>query len=284
MYKVRGGLRQRRFWPGIVIILLTFGFLAPLPRPAMALESTNVRNGAFIGCGVIMAAAAGYAMWLNRPGNDFSWAPRGPGGFYVGLGGGANFVGPANWTIKVPGTTITRSVAVTSTPLLDAKFGYFFHQLPYLGVESELMYTSNKMSESFRLARPIYNANTASFNGIFDNVSLVLRLMGRYGFLPDSEVPFGRLQPYVGIGPGLELVIGQNDTSKKIALELSAGVKYMIFKNLSAYAEYKYSYQWAVFIDPQSFKINGGPGQIMGHNIFDYTRHMVTAGLAFHFL
>jgi opacity protein-like surface antigen len=250
----------------------------------MALESANVRNGAFIAGGAALAAAAGYVIWLNRPGSDFSWASRGPGGFYIGAGGGVNLVGPSNWKIQVPGTTINKSVTLTSTPLFNAKLGYFFHQLPYLGLEGELMYTRNKVRQTFRLARPLVNANTASFDDVFDNLSFALRLMGRYGFLPDSEVPFGRLQPYVGIGPGLELVMGQDDTAKNIALEVSAGLKYMVLKNFSTFVEYKFSYQFGVEVNPRTFKINGGSGQINGNYTFDCTRHMVVAGLAYHFL
>jgi len=284
MYNVRAGLTRRRFWPGIVIIFLTFGFLSPLPRPAMALEANNVRNCTFIAGGIALAAAAGYVIWLNRPGSDFSWASRGPGGFYIGAGGGANFVGSSNWKIQAPGTTVYKSNALTSSPLFNAKLGYFFHQFPYLGLEGELSYTRNKVRQTFPLASHLGNANTASFVDAFDNVSFALRIMGRYGFLPDSEVPFGRLQPYVGVGPGLELVLGEDDTAKNIGLEVSAGLKYMILKNFSTFVEYKFSYQFAVEINPRNFKINGGNGLISGNYTFDYARHMVVVGLAYHFL
>jgi opacity protein-like surface antigen len=250
----------------------------------MALDTVAVRNYSFIAGGVALTAAAGYVMWLNRPGSDFSWESRGPGGFYIGAGGGANFVSPSNWQIQVQGTTVHKSVPITSSPLFNAKLGYFFHRFPYLGLEGELSYTRNKVRQTFPLAGPRGTTNTASFDDAFDNVSFALRIMGRYGFLPDSEVPFGRLQPYVGIGPGVELVLGEDDTAKNFAIEVSAGLKYMILKNFSTFVEYKFSYQFAVEISPRMFNVNGVNEPVSGKYTFDYARHMVVVGLAYHFL
>ncbi|OPX20325.1 MAG: hypothetical protein BZ151_04500 [Desulfobacca sp. 4484_104] len=99
--------------------------------------------------------------------------------------------------------------------------------------------------------------------------------MGRYGFLPDSEVPFGRLQPYVAVGPALVISTFEptisvpggpvvplgRDTTTEIALMTDVGLRYMALKNVSLdvafryrYTEPSYDYDFAgtsVSIDPE---------------------------------
>ena len=69
---------------------------------------------------------------------------------------------------------------------------------------------------------------------------MALHLVGRYGFLPDQEVPFGRLQPYVGIGPGLVVLYAEADSAKNFGMEVEAGLRYMFTKHLGGFLEYKY--------------------------------------------
>jgi outer membrane protein W len=86
---------------------------------------------------------------------------------------------------------------------------------------------------------------------------------GRYGFLPDSDVPFGRLQLMLAVGPAI-LFSGQNPTftsyysasgfgpyalwkpgsqsSTDICLAVEAGLRYMALKNVSIDATFKYRY------------------------------------------
>jgi opacity protein-like surface antigen len=119
-----------------------------------------------------------------------------------------------------------------------------------------------------------FNVNSYNAAGVFGGQSnmefksegtaatLAFMFAARYGFLPDSEVPFGRLQPYVAVGPAI-LFSTQNPTinemnangtiasvteggsrgSTDIALAVDAGVRYMCLKNVSLDASFKY--RWA---------------------------------------
>lgn len=64
--------------------------------------------------------------------------------------------------------------------------------------------------------------------------------VGRCGFIKDDEVPFGRLQPYVGLGLA-DMVISTSDTSRAtVALVVDAGVRYMLNKRFSVDLFFRY--------------------------------------------
>jgi hypothetical protein len=80
---------------------------------------------------------------------------------------------------------------------------------------------------------------------------------GRLGFLPDSEVPFGRLQPFLAVGPGIlfasqqpsirfpTLAVtlqGASDSDATICLAAEAGLRWMCLKNVSIAITFKYRF------------------------------------------
>jgi opacity protein-like surface antigen len=93
-------------------------------------------------------------------------------------------------------------------------------------------------------------------------VAWTFLFMAHYGFMPDSEVPAGRIHPYLGVGPaivwtGVEGTLPTNfvdsahlrslssnygDHAMNVALVVEPGVRFMAFKNVSVDVAMRYRY------------------------------------------
>jgi len=122
----------------------------------------------------------------------------------------------------------------------------------------------------------------------------------RCGFLPDQEVPFGRLQPYLAVGPAI-LWSGQKgkatswlpafptatktdelgpDSRVDVALVVETGLRWMALKNVSIDVSFKYRYAQPTY----KFGVIDEEGGVHRVNL-DPTFHLFSfqVGAAYHF-
>ena len=292
---MNGGRSKRRKW-GLrfgIIILLTLAFLMPAPAPALALASGDKIFWSAMGLfSVLGAGAIAYGLWeKSRPDQ-----PRLLNGeFYVGGYLGAAFT--PNQNLRYPdGFTLNNGLTLTSqgsatlrnhqfnnSLVGGVKLGYFFHSFPYLGLEGESSVNNSYVNRrTLSVNRPIQGASQVTVpNDFWVNWTTALHIVGRYGFLPDKEVTFGRLQPYVGIGPAVIVLYEEVDSAKNFGIDVMAGVRYMFTKHIGAFVEYKYNHQWDVEIDAHPFYLpNGAEGRGTAH--LDFDCHKVVMGVAYH--
>jgi opacity protein-like surface antigen len=100
-------------------------------------------------------------------------------------------------------------------------------------------------------------ANDSRLNGY--QVALSFLFRAQYGFLPDSEVPTGRIVPYIGVGPaiiwtGVQYTVptvfhrfaqfssNGGDDAMNVALVVEPGVRFMCMKNVSVDTAFRYRY------------------------------------------
>ncbi len=189
------------------------------------------------------------------------------------------------------------------------KFGYWFTPygtyaaswysdwMKYIGFITDISY--HKLSFGNQTGTwNIPGANgTLSFDGNGGLATWAFMFAGRYGFFQDSEVPFGRLQPYIAVGPAIFFssqrpsininapggaVFGiqpgfKDSTNVGLAAEL--GARYMITKAISVDASFKYryfspSYNYGGFIGATPVTMNSKP---------DFNLFSGQLGVAYHF-
>jgi opacity protein-like surface antigen len=162
------------------------------------------------------------------------------------------------------------------------KLGYFFKSCPYLGLEGESNVGPNNVNRQTRQVSPavfgIPHVTMPSTTLL--NWTTALHIVARYGFLKNSEVPFGRLQPYVGIGPAVVAMYDPNDSAKNFALDVMGGLRFMLNKNLSAFVEYKYNHQFSPELEIHQVQVGNFSG--LGTATFAYDLHRVVFGLTYH--
>jgi len=278
------------------LVILGLLFLPGGGKPALAGQGeTTLAIGASV-IGVIGTSGILYGLWRNRPSQQGKEKEPGffPGEFYVGGYLGASLVQSTdlkfNDGIYPAGVTVKTSKQKFEPAVVGGlKFGYFLKSIPYLGLEAETNYAHNNVREQrVTLSRPVEGATQAILpTDDWVTWTLALHIVGRYGFLPDQEVPFGRLQPYVGLGPGLVMVYDEVDAAKNFAIDAMAGLRYMLLKNVSAFVEYKYSHQFDVELESHAFVPVGANGTLgylqRGTAHFTYDSHRIVLGVAYHF-
>jgi opacity protein-like surface antigen len=100
-------------------------------------------------------------------------------------------------------------------------------------------------------------AHNSRVNGY--EVAWTFLFMAHYGFMPDSEVPSGRINPYIGVGPAIVWTGAQGtfpiltldrhvrssnfgDDAMNVALVVEPGIRWMAMKNISIDTAFRYRY------------------------------------------
>jgi opacity protein-like surface antigen len=196
---------------------------------------------------------------------------------------------PEDFHLNYPGTTDPTVIGGVKLGTWFVKEGFagwsgYPDWCKYFGFYTDFSYQRLEMPCQ-RLSGGNYYNNGALGNIVEGTISSqgmaatwAFMFAGRYGFYPDSEVPFGRLQPYVAVGPavmfttmnpklyanGLSMSPG-GETEAVIALSVESGIRYMATKNVSIDLSFKYRYAQPSFSFsginaadglPASFKLN----------------------------
>jgi opacity protein-like surface antigen len=182
--------------------------------------------------------------------------------FFVDLYAGGATTSNADTTVSSPFLTLSGETQWKASFVGGGRVGFYFEGLPWIGMALDASW--------FRPEEDV-SANPVKL----DVVPISVLVMGRLLLVKSPEFPKGRLQPYLGIGPGFFLTKFKLDTpmvsdsSFDVGLDLRAGLNFMIIKNLGVFAEYRFTYVAPEFDTPVAgvpvtTKIDLSTSQFMG--------------------
>ena len=273
----------------IVLLLIVISLCWQGSRsPAYALSGDRILQLTVPVIGIIGTSTIAYYLWRNSPAQRAKGYPEnlGPGEWYVAAYSGLSYLPEADWKFyrafspSLKGRS-AQHVGYDPAIIGGLKFGHFFDSLPWFGFELEMNFSRHAIRKQQVSISPPVPAGTNELT--LPNYRIYIwamqyNLLARYGFLKDKEVPFGRLQPYVGLGHGFEVLYGTTDSAKNFSIATQAGLRYMLTKKIAMFWEYKFSYQFEVEIEKVAFT-----PQERGRISVDVPHHRMVIGVSYHF-
>ncbi len=206
------------------------------------MKRTHVILGLALALTLVIAGTAQSAMW-------------------VGAQVGANFAANTDVDISSNGNNFLKfnSAAVEPAVIAGITIGYNFVREGFLGYNWPDWMKYFSLATDFTFNR--YDMRKQTLNGTVFGVPFTagtlprgegtiaawtFLFMGGYPLFPDSEVPGGRVVPYLGVGPGIVFsslntsAFDQSASSVDIALVAEAGVRFMALKNVSLDVAFRY--------------------------------------------
>jgi opacity protein-like surface antigen len=192
--------------------------------------------------------------------------------------------GDINSSFFLPGTTHGEFELSTSF-MFGGKVGHYFNAARWIGLEAEVFHATPHIDQQVHTFQnpslPGVSAS-ATFQGGYFRVLTVapFNLMFRY--------PMTRLQPYIGVGPGIFFarIKGEGlapdspestSDNARLGLNAKAGLEYYVTKHLTAFAEWKFNY--AHFKFDENLNLFPFPYGLET----TYTMHLVSFGVGYHF-
>jgi hypothetical protein len=175
----------------------------------------------------------------------------GQSAMWVGAEIGGNF--PLNSKIEVGPLTVNDAKfspaviggATIGYDFVNAGFGAYAWPdwMKYFSFATDITYNALNTPSSQTVSGSIAGLGSGQATiGRFKGHELVwtFMLMAHYGFFPDSEIPTGRVNPYIGVGPAIvwssldsgDVGVGSAHATN-IALVVEPGIRWVCLKNVS---------------------------------------------------
>ena len=126
--------------------------------------------------------------------------------------------------------------------------------MQYFSFAMDFTYNRLDVKENSGIARALPNGSNLTGS----ECAWTFLFMAHYGFMPDSEVPTGRINPYIGVGPAIvwtaiDYKVGVNPVNPgingahgtgamNVALVVEPGIRWMCFKNVSVDTAMRWRY------------------------------------------